>query len=119
MAYVAPIGSTKLVDAATVTNGSYSAVASVALKTQRQVAFFVSCDQAFDFDCGTAGQYTSPAGELDKDRSQSSTANAAVSVYNTVCFLVWPNAKAGQCWARVKNVSGSASATVSIWAVQL
>jgi len=60
MAYVAPLGSTKLVDAASVANGAYCAAALLPITGTRQVIFTVLCDQAFDFDCGTAASPRPP-----------------------------------------------------------
>ena len=119
MAYVAPLGSTKLVDAASVANGAYCAAALLPITGTRQVIFTVLCDQAFDFDCGTVAQVTVTAAELDKDRGQSSTANAAVSVYGSVQFTVSPDNDRGYVWCRVQNVSGAAGATITVYGKQL
>ena len=119
MAYVAQKGATKVVDAATVNNAAYSTPGLIPLAHQGPVSIWVSCDQSFDLDVGTVAKSTTTAAELDKDYSQSSTANGAVATYATKCITFWPNNSTGFAWVSLKNVSGAAAATVSIWMKQL
>lgn len=120
MAYLAPIGTTKLVDGATVNNGAYSTAALVPLTSPRSpVIWYVSCDQAHDLDFGVVAKSTTTAAELDRDVDACRTGLPALATYGTRKYTYWPDAAAGYAWCRVKNVSGGAAATVTVYGGQL
>lgn len=121
MAYVAPAGTTKLIDGASVAAGQYSAAALVAVPEyngERPVVFYVACDKAHTIEFGTAAQSTQVAAELDSDPAQTRSGIAALATYGARRYTFWPDAS-GYAWCRVKNDDGAAPATVTVYGGQL
>lgn len=119
MAYTLPTGSTKYVDAATVANTASSTPALVPLSSLTSpVIFYVSCNQTHGITMGTVSQSTTTVAELDIDTDYTRTSVATTATYGTNKYTFWPSA-GGYAWLIVTNKSGSADATVSVWARQV
>lgn len=120
MAYIAPIGATKLVDAASVNNAA-SVVAKFPIPASeikdRPIAFYVNFNQVHDLDFGSCAQSTDTLAELDIDDSYSKTSRPAVSTHGTKKYLVYPDGT-GYAVCVLTNKSGSAAGTANIWAVR-
>lgn len=119
MAYQLPVGATLLIDGATVTNGNYSTAGLLPLASPSSpVVFYVKCDQSHTVEMGTVSKSTTTVSELDIDLDYKRTGKASTATYGTNKYVYYPDA-GGYAWCRVKNDSGGAAATVSIWGVQI
>jgi hypothetical protein len=120
MAYVAPVGTTKLVDAATVAAAGYSAAALVPIvNPDRPIVYYVSCNKAHTLTAGTVGQSSVTQAELDADDALKKTGLAATATYATRKYIVWPDAKGGYAWLQVQNNDGAADATITVYGGQI